>query len=298
MPIFKAREFAGLPYDVPPGVSYEEILSEALSEQERVGRIGESLRYAALCYSIANASRRLGRFELVENNYNTALSIYRCAGNACGAAWTYWSIGNYRQQEGQHASAINSLRKAYLLACANHDANCARYSLAGIAEIARIQGNYSHALIQHIKVREMFLAIEDMRGVIWADEGIAQMFLRQGRVGQARRLFYRALLNAMAIGDGRGIAWARRGLAEGNLRLGQFYNAIELANLAQEGFRRTGVRIGEGYACLTNVRALHGLGDRLGADEALLAASVHFRTCKHPRGLRFVDDERRFLDVR
>lgn len=284
MALFKASEFPGLAYDVPPGTPYQDIFAEAVSERERVYRVGGSLRFAQLGLTVSNAGRRLGLVQS-SKDIDDSIQILTDAGDAASIAWGHWSKANHCQQVGQHAEALRHYQRALLFASDAHAGDAARYAIAGRAEIDRILGRYGTAIPDHMKARELFRSVDDYRGVVWADEGLAQMALRLGRLGDAQISFQSALINATEIDDLRGIAWARRGIAEVAFRSGDLFTAKNFATRSYGDFKLAGVIIGAGYSKITSARILRAEHDYCSARSEISLAENIFHQTRHARGL-------------
>jgi tetratricopeptide (TPR) repeat protein len=285
--VFKAKEFSGFSYSVHPGASFAEILEEGLSEQKQALRISATRRFGQLSYSVANAARRVGRFDLVKENYRAAVETFSGGSNDVDLGWTYWGMGNYQQQTGDYFAAFDTHAEGYRIAVNAGATDCALYCLAGMAEVSRIVGDLKRAVYMHQFARSIFYKIKDVRGIVWANEGLAQISMRTGNVDHALAEFAGSMRLSKTIGDTRGTGWARRGMAECYLRLRKTTTAELFALSAIEDFRRSGVTIGIGYAFLTRARIRRKLGDYVGRNYHLELAIGSFKQAQHQRGLDY-----------
>jgi len=88
------------------------------------------------------------------------------------------------------------------------------YSLAGMAETGRIQGDYAAVTALHEQLLAEARKRGEARHTVWALEGIAQIHRNTGAYDTAYAMFEEAAGIAARAEDRRGHAWALRGLAD------------------------------------------------------------------------------------
>ena len=176
--------------------------------------------------------------------------------------------------------------------------DCVHYSLAGIAELTRIIGNYQLSYHQHLNAYKLFYKFKDYRGIVWAFEGIAQILKNTGYIEKATSLFAESIKISKSISDYRGLGYALKCFGEclvikGNLKDGMYY-----LNEAESVFRRIQHNTGLAYT-------LKAMGDTLRdfymMDEATILyqkAESIFLKIKEERGLAYVETGRGIMELR
>jgi tetratricopeptide (TPR) repeat protein len=191
--------------------SYEDVLSAARRARSDASTALERAR-AAL--AVAEANRRLGRVDDAGAAWRESYRSARAAGDAGAMAWALWSGGTLARQCGTLPLARRLLTHAVDLAAGSGDRLAHGYSLAGLAETGRIQGDYAAVAELHEQLLEQGRAHGEARHMVWAMSGIAQMHRNTGDLAKALELFEESARIATEADDARGRAWSLRGIAD------------------------------------------------------------------------------------
>ncbi|MER5993780.1 tetratricopeptide repeat protein [Streptomyces viridosporus] len=256
--------------------------TEQLRAAERAGRPGEAARSGL---AVAEAHRRLGRVEEADRAWKASYRAARTAGDTAAMAWALWSGGTLARQRGAFPLARRLLRLAAELGEHGGDVVVRGYSLAGLAETGRIQGDYEEVGRLH----EQLLAEAKRRGearhTVWALEGIAQMHRNTGALDTAYALFEEAADIAARAEDRRGHAWALRGLADVvSVRDGDTERALGLLSEAEASCRAMQLSGALAYNHKMRGNVLYRAGRHPEARAWYERALEEFRAMGEPRG--------------
>ena len=137
-----APEYQGALGSLSVNASLPEVLARGVEELRAAEEAGD-LREAARCgLAVAEACRRLGRIEEADLAWKTSYRAARSAGHEGAMAWALWSGGTLARQRGALRLAYRLLGLAAEAGERGGDVVVRGYSLAGLAETGRIQGDY------------------------------------------------------------------------------------------------------------------------------------------------------------
>ncbi|WP_037678097.1 tetratricopeptide repeat protein [Streptomyces albus] len=256
--------------------------TEQLHAAERAGRDGEAARSGL---AVAEAHRRLGRVEDADRAWKASYRAARQAGDVAAMAWALWSGGTLARQRGALPLARRLLQLAADLGEHGGDVVVRGYSLAGLAETGRIQGDYEAVGRLHEQLLAEARRRGEARHTVWALEGIAQMHRNTGRYDSAYSLFEEAAEIAARADDRRGHAWALRGLADVvSVRDGDTERALELLSEAETTCRAMRLSSALAYNHKMRGNVLYRAGRYTQARALYEQALGEFRDMSEPRG--------------
>ncbi|KUH35297.1 tetratricopeptide repeat protein, partial [Streptomyces kanasensis] len=233
-----APEYQGALGSLSVNSSLTDVLEKGVRELRAAEAAGE-LREVARCgLAVAEACRRLGRIDEADGAWKASYRAAREAGDLGAMAWAMWSGGTLARQRGALALAYRLLRLAAELGERGGDVVVRGYSLAGLAETGRIQGDYQAVGELHEQLLAEARRRGEARHTVWALEGIAQMHRNTGSYDRALELFEEAAETAGRADDRRGRAWALRGIADVvSVRDGDVERALALLSEAEVACR-------------------------------------------------------------
>ncbi|WP_217251569.1 tetratricopeptide repeat protein [Streptomyces sp. AC602_WCS936] len=255
---------------------------EELAAAERAGRHAEAARSGL---AVAEAQRRLGRVPDADRAWKASYRAARTAGDTAAMAWALWSGGTLARQRGALRLARRLLGLAAELGELGGDVVVRGYSLAGLAETGRIQGDYEAVGRLHEQLLAEARRRGEARHTVWALEGIAQMHRNTGAYDRAYELFEEAAGIAARAEDRRGHAWALRGLADVvSVRDGDTARALELLTEAEAGCRAMNLSGALAYNHKMRGNVLYRAGRYPEARDLYERALAEFRAMGEPRG--------------
>ncbi|MFJ1969795.1 tetratricopeptide repeat protein [Streptomyces sp. NPDC087903] len=256
--------------------------SEQLRAAERAGQHGEAARSGL---AVAEAHRRLGQVGDAERAWKASYRSAREAGDSAAMAWALWSGGTLARQRGAFPLARRLLRLAAELGELGGDVVVRGYSLAGLAETGRIQGDYEAVGRLHEQLLAEARRRGEARHTVWALEGIAQMHRNTGAYDSAYDLFEEAAQIAERADDRRGHAWALRGLADVvSVRDGDTTRALALLSEAEATCREMRLSSALAYNHKMRGNVLYRAGRYTEARDWYERALTGFRAMSEPRG--------------
>ncbi|WP_371673429.1 tetratricopeptide repeat protein [Streptomyces sp. NBC_00289] len=256
--------------------------SEQLRAAERAGQHGEAARSGL---AVAEAHRRLGQVGDAERAWKASYRSAREAGDSAAMAWALWSGGTLARQRGAFPLARRLLRLAAELGEHGGDVVVRGYSLAGLAETGRIQGDYEAVGRLHEQLLAEARRRGEARHTVWALEGIAQMHRNTGAYDSAYDLFEEAAQIAERADDRRGHAWALRGLADVvSVRDGDTPRALALLSEAEATCREMRLSSALAYNHKMRGNVLYRSGRYTEARDWYETALTGFRAMSEPRG--------------
>ncbi|GHH83572.1 hypothetical protein GCM10018793_45990 [Streptomyces sulfonofaciens] len=256
--------------------------TEQLRAAERSGSRGEAARSGL---AVAEAHRRLGHVADAERAWRASYRAAREAEDLGAMAWALWSGGTLARQRGALALAWRLLGLAAELGERGGDIVVRGYSLAGMAETGRIQGDYAAVGALHEQLLAEARKRGEARHTVWALEGIAQMHRNNGAYDTAYAMFEEAAGIARRADDRRGHAWALRGLADIlSARDGATERALELLSEAEATCRRMNLSSALAYNHKMRGNVLYRAGRYAQARDLYTQALDEFRTMDEPRG--------------
>ncbi|MBQ0827228.1 tetratricopeptide repeat protein [Streptomyces tagetis] len=238
-----AAEYQGALGSLSVNAPLPDVLARGLEELRAAEDAGD-LRETARCgLAVAEAYRRLGRTEQADRAWKASYRAARAANHAGAMAWALWSGGTLARQRGAFRLAYRLLRLAAEWGERGGDVVVRGYSLAGLAETGRIQGDYAAVEELHEQLLAEARRRGEARHTVWALEGIAQMHRNTGDFGRALALFEEAAEIAERAEDRRGWAWALRGMADVvSVRDGEVERALSLLSRGEEACRSMNLR--------------------------------------------------------
>ncbi|MEU9193019.1 tetratricopeptide repeat protein [Streptomyces hundungensis] len=279
-----APEYRGSLGELSVNTSLEEVLAKAKEEQLRAQQGGGDLRLAHAGLAVAEACRRLGRVDEAERAWKDSYRAARRAHDRGAMAWAVWSGGTLARQRGHLALARRWLAAAAELAEQGGDIVARGYSLAGLAETGRIQGDYEAVGRLHEKLLAEARRRGEARHTVWALEGIAQMHRNTGSLDSALALFEEAAQIAGDAGDDRGRAWALRGMADVRSAQGDAEQALALLTTAESLCRAIQLVSALAYNHKMRGNVLYRAGRYAEAATVYGGALEEFRAMGEPRG--------------
>ncbi|MFE5867840.1 tetratricopeptide repeat protein [Streptomyces roseifaciens] len=279
-----APEYRGSLEDLSVNASLEEVLAKAVEQRQRAQLDGSALDMAHAELAVAEASRRLGRVEDAERAWKASYRAARQAADLGAMAWAVWSGGTLARQRGALALARRWLAIAAELAERGDDIVARGYSLAGLAETGRIQGDYQAVGELHEKLLAEARRRGEARHTVWALEGIAQMHRNSGSYDTALAMFEEAAEISGRADDARGHAWALRGIADVLSLRGETERALALLSEAEGTCRRMKLVSALAYNHKMRGNVLFRAGRYAEAEECYRGALEEFREMAEPRG--------------
>ncbi|GGV04808.1 hypothetical protein GCM10010260_47510 [Streptomyces filipinensis] len=280
-----APEYQGALTTLSVNSSLVDVLAEGtekLREAERSGRPAEAARCGL---AVAEAHRRLGHVQDADRAWKASYRAAREAGDTAAMAWALWSGGTLARQRGAFPLAWRLLGLAAELGERGGDIVCRGYSLAGLAETGRIQGDYAAVGRLHEQLLAEARRRGEARHTVWALEGIAQMHRNTGDHDRAYALFEEAAEIAERAEDRRGHAWALRGLADIlSVRDKDTEGALELLSRAEAGCRAMNLSSALAYNHKMRGNVLYRAERFTEARELYELALEEFRAMSEPRG--------------
>ncbi|GHF54123.1 tetratricopeptide repeat protein [Streptomyces griseosporeus] len=280
-----APEYQGALTTLSVNASLVDVLAagtEELRAAERAGRHAEAARSGL---AVAEAHRRLGQVREADRAWKASYRAARAAGDTAAMAWALWSGGTLARQRGALALARRLLALAAELGERGGDVVVRGYSLAGLAETGRIQGDYEAVGRLHEQLLAEARRRGEARHTVWALEGIAQMHRNSGAYDTAYALFEEAAEIAARADDRRGHAWALRGLADiVSVRDGDTERALALLSEAEETCRAMNLVSALAYNLKMRGNVLYRAGRYAQARGLYERALAGFRGMDEPRG--------------
>lgn len=261
--------------------SYEQVLATASRARREAG---SALERARAALAVAEANRRLGRVEAADAAWRDSYRSARGADDRAAMAWALWSGGTLARQCGTLPLARRLLAFAVALAADSGDRLAHGYSLAGLAETGRIQGDYAAVADLHHQLLDQARAHGEARHMVWAMSGIAQMHRNTGEYTRALELFEECAQVAAEAEDARGRAWSLRGMADVLSVQGDSPRALDLLTEAEQICRT--MKLASALAYNHKMRA-NVLFRAARYEEALATYTqslAEFRTMSEPRG--------------
>ncbi|MER6433057.1 tetratricopeptide repeat protein, partial [Streptomyces sp900105245] len=233
----------------------------------------------------AEAHRRLGHVGDADRAWKASYRAAREAADTAAMAWALWSGGTLARQRGAFPLAWRLLGLAAELGERGGDVVVRGYSLAGLAETGRIQGDYEAVGRLHEQLLAEARRRGEARHTVWALEGIAQMHRNTGGYDKAYALFEEAAEIAGRADDRRGHAWALRGLADiVSVRDGDTPRALELLSEAEATCRAMNLSSALAYNHKMRGNVLYRAGRYAEARDLYELALEEFRAMSEPRG--------------
>ncbi|MFK0290353.1 tetratricopeptide repeat protein [Streptomyces sp. NPDC090442] len=261
--------------------SYEEVLATA---HRTLAAADTALERSRAQLAVAEANRRLGRVDAAGTAWRAAYRSARTAGEPAAMAWALWSGGTLARQCGTLPLARRLLAHAVTLAETGGDRLAHGYSLAGLAETGRIQGDYAAVAELHEQLLAQAREHGEARHMVWAMSGIAQMHRNTGDHGKALELFEESARIAAEADDFRGRAWSLRGVADVLSVRGEPDRALALLSEAETICRTMDLAGALAYNHKMRGNVLYRAGRYAEARDTYALALGEFREMSEPRG--------------
>ncbi|MFJ8294907.1 tetratricopeptide repeat protein [Streptomyces sp. NPDC094447] len=280
-----APEYQGALGSLSVNASLPEVLDRGVQELRAAEEAGDAREAARCGLAVAEACRRLGRVEEADRAWKASFRAARSAGHEGAMAWALWSGGTLARQRGALRLAYRLLGLAAEAGERGGDVVVRGYSLAGLAETGRIQGDYEAVGRLHEQLLAEARHRGEARHTVWALEGIAQMHRNTGSYDRALALFEEAADTAARAEDRRGWAWALRGIADVvSVRDGDVERALSLLTRAEEACREVRLAGALAYNHKMRGNVLYRAGRYAEARELYARALEEFRAMEEPRG--------------
>ncbi|MFD7324747.1 tetratricopeptide repeat protein [Streptomyces sp. NPDC059875] len=280
-----APEYQGVLGSLSVNAPLAEVLARGVEELRAAERAGDRQGAARCGLAVAEACRRLGRIEEADRAWKASYRAARSAGHEGAMAWALWSGGTLARQRGALRLAYRLLRLAAEMGERGGDVVVRGYSLAGLAETGRIQGDYAAVGRLHEQLLAEARRRGEARHTVWALEGIAQMHRNTGAYDEALALFEEAAETALRAEDRRGWAWALRGVADVvSARDGDVERALSLLSQAEEACLEMRLSSALAYNHKMRGNVLYRAGRYTEARELYTRALEEFREMEEPRG--------------
>lgn len=209
-----APEYQGALTKMSVNSSLTDVLAEGVRHLREAELSGSPQEVARCGLAVAEAHRRLGNVAEADRAWKASYRSARSAGDLGAMAWALWSGGTLARQRGRLRLAFRLLGLAADMGKRGGDIVARGYSLAGLAETGRIQGDYRTVAALHEQLLAEARARGEARHTVWALEGIAQIHRNTGSLDTALAMFEEAAELAGNADDRRGRAWALRGMAD------------------------------------------------------------------------------------
>ncbi|MFB8027223.1 MULTISPECIES: tetratricopeptide repeat protein [unclassified Streptomyces] len=280
-----APEYQGALGSLSVNSSLTEVLAKGVEELRAAERAGQHGEMARCGLAVAEACRRLGRVAEADAAWKASYRAAREAQDVGAMAWALWSGGTLARQRGSLALAYRLLGLAAELGERGGDVVVRGYSLAGLAETGRIQGDYQAVGELHEQLLAEARRRGEARHTVWALEGIAQMHRNTGSYDRALALFEEAAETAGRADDRRGRAWALRGIADVvSVRDGDVERALALLTEAESACREMKLSSALAYNHKMRGNVHYRAGQYPQARDSYAQALGEFREMNEPRG--------------
>lgn len=280
-----APEYQGALTTLSVNSSLVDVLAAGAEQLEAAERAGKHAEAARSGLAVAEAHRRLGQVREADRAWKASYRAARAAEDVAAMAWALWSGGTLARQRGSFALARRLLALAAELGERGGDVVVRGYSLAGLAETGRIQGDYEAVGRLHEQLLAEARRRGEARHTVWALEGIAQMHRNAGAYDTAYALFEEAAEIAGRADDRRGHAWALRGLADiVSARDGDVERALALLSEAETTCRAMNLSSALAYNHKMRGNVLYRAGRYAQARELYELALAEFGAMGEPRG--------------
>ncbi|NBE50688.1 tetratricopeptide repeat protein, partial [Streptomyces boluensis] len=279
-------EYQGALGSLSVNASLADVLAKGIAELRAAEAAGELQETARCGLAVAEAYRRLGRVAEADLAWKASYRAARSAQDLGAMAWALWSGGTLARQRGALALAYRLLGLAAELGERGDDVVARGYSLAGLAETGRIQGDYEAVRELHAQLLSEARRRGEARHTVWALEGIAQMHRNTGSYDTALELFEEAARTAEAADDRRGRAWALRGIADVvSVRDGDTERALALLSEAELGCQQMNLSSALAYNHKMRGNVLYRAGRYAEARDTYTRALGEFAAMDEPRGM-------------
>ncbi|MBB1256931.1 tetratricopeptide repeat protein [Streptomyces alkaliterrae] len=280
-----APEYQGALTTLSVNSSLTDVLAEGLAQLRDAERAGSREEAARALLAVAEAHRRLGNVAEADRAWKTGYRTARSVGALGTMAWALWSGGTLARQRGFFNLAYRLLAHAADLGKRGNDVVARGYSLAGMAETGRIQGDYRTVAALHEKLLAEARRRGEARHTVWALEGIAQIHRNTGSYDTALAMFEEAAEIAAKADDQRGRAWALRGIADVlSVRDGATERALALLSEAEATCREMNLSSALAYNHKMRGNVLYRAARYDEARAVYHQALTEFEAMSEPRG--------------
>lgn len=197
-------------------------------------RLGLRSKGGAAHNRIGRLFRDTGSLALAQRHLETALDLFRRAGDQRGVASCHDDIGKLLWMRGEYERALEEMRRALEMRKTHGDGRSIALSLNNIGLVWRDHGQVAEAreaLESALKIRR---ELNDPLGIVESLNDLGQLALDQGDPRQALTLFKEAHDVATDIGEHNRIAVVLTNMGAAHLRLGDTERAIAVLTRAEE----------------------------------------------------------------
>ena len=280
-----APEYQGALTTLSVNSSLVDVLAAGTEQLRAAERAGARDEVARSGLAVAEAHRRLGQVGDADRAWKASYRAAREAGDTAAMAWALWSGGTLARQRGAFALAWRLLGLAAEFGERGGDIVVRGYSLAGMAETGRIQGDYEAVGTLHEQLLAEARKRGEARHTVWALEGIAQMHRNTGSYDTAYAMFEEAAEISGRADDRRGHAWALRGLADiVSVRDGDAERALGLLTEAEVTCREMNLTSALAYNHKMRGNVFYRAGRYAEARDIYAQALEEFLAMSEPRG--------------
>lgn len=280
-----APEYQGALTSLSVNSSLRDVLAKGTEQLRAAERSGSQQDLARSALAVAEANRRLGDIAEADRAWKASYRAARTAEDTGAMAWALWSGGTLARQRGRLALARRLLGLAADMGELAGDVVARGYSLAGMAETGRIQGDYEAVGLLHEQLLAEARKRGEARHTVWALEGIAQMHRNTGSYDTALAMFEEAAEIADGADDKRGWAWAVRGVADIRSARGDDpARALELLSEAEVTCREMQLSSALAYNHKMRGNILYRAGRYEEARRVYGTALTEFHEMSEPRG--------------
>ncbi|MFE4815132.1 tetratricopeptide repeat protein [Streptomyces sp. NPDC056704] len=280
-----APEYQGALTTLSVNSSLTDVLAAGTEQLRAAERVGARAEAARSGLAVAEAHRRLGQVADADRAWKASYRTAREARDTGAMAWALWSGGTLARQRGAFPLAWRLLRLAAELGKQSGDVVVRGYSLAGMAETGRIQGDYAAVTALHEQLLAEARKRGEARHTVWALEGIAQIHRNTGAYDTAYAMFEEAAEIAARAEDRRGHAWALRGLADiVSVRDRDPDRALALLSEAEVSCRAMNLSGALAYNHKMRGNVLYRAGRYERARDLYARALAEFEAMSEPRG--------------
>ncbi|MER7414271.1 MULTISPECIES: tetratricopeptide repeat protein [Streptomyces] len=280
-----APEYQGALTALSVNSSLADVLAKGTEQLRAAERSGSAGDVARAGLAVAEANRRLGRIQEADRAWKASYRSARTATDESAMAWALWSGGTLARQRGRLPLARRLLSHAAELGDRGGDVLARGYSLAGMAETGRIEGDYASVHRLHEQLLAEARERGEARHTVWALEGIAQMHRNTGSYDTALAMFEEAAGIARGADDQRGLAWALRGIADVLSVRGEApERALELLSEGEAICRRMKLTSALAYNHKMRANVFFRSGRYRQAREVYEQALAEFEGMNEPRG--------------
>lgn len=197
-------------------------------------RLGIRSKGGAAHNRIGRLYRDTGSLALAQNHLETALGLFRAAGDQRGIASCTDDIGKLLWMRGEYQGALAEMRKALDMRRTSGDGRSIALSLNNIGLVWRDHGQVKEAREALESALTIRRELNDPLGIVESLNDLGELALDQANPCQALELFREAHHLATDIGERNRIAIVLTNMGAAHLRLGDTEQAVRVLTRAEE----------------------------------------------------------------